>query len=1382
MRSKFFIINILLSVLLLAGNAFSKALPPGSGIGDVPANVLILLDKSGSMSARMTSGAGVYYPESVAFDSSGNVYVGQYSSQGIKKFEYATGAVDSTFASSGIYRSTSGTKNCDSYYPRAMKVHNGYLYVAAYYKHKVFRINLTSGKCDWNESATYVNTLDIKNNVLYSTNRNNILVRDLSTNSNISCSYSGNLKSNAKSAYSAAVDSSGSNFYIHRYRYLYRFAIGSNKCPSTSYTSRIYRSSWRYSFGMKFHPTDDSILYATSYYEHKLYKFTLNAAKKAFSSVASVGRCCRGKSAGTNVRMYYPRNIDIDSSNNVIAVADWINSSTKFFELDLTFIKEFGGSAGTRMSGAHEAIKAIVTDASLTSGVDFGFGYWSWGGSPGFKSWSGNITTGKASPCTSRACVKVRAHKAGAARINQIISSVNPGGGTNAADWAKQAKDYYLHSSLSPIDSNLTCQNSYVLVIGDGVWYNHSSAKNTVTTLLNSHKIKTFTVAYGGGISSSGINNFRAMAIAGGTKDVIIANTTASLKSQLKAAISQIIAAKLSFTAPAITATIEKGGSLYQAQFDYVQNKEWQGTLTRTAISSSGVVDTTDVGNWSAAQNLPTPSKRKIWSEIPGTDYTTDYNNFTATNWSDINTLFQLTNNEVPGYHSENTSYEINGVTYYNPSNTTRCKAASGVEDETDDDVKGLINFIRGADYFDYDADCNLTETRPNPLGDIYHSELIVIGPPSAETAFVSSDQEAYWRSIKGYDAWAASKSTREEVIYVGSNDGMLHAFRASDGAEKWAFVPPLIAPTIPLMVNTNLNRSGAGGSNATFGVDGSPVVHDMYFQSPLDSKLDWHTIIFIPYGRGGAGFSVLDITHPDKPVHLYSLLNDTTLHQVHVMDHQGNLKGPYDYIANSYGLNSFVEAVQVTDNAQMSQGSTNCDDTGNNQCYKSKTWTFPVRGVNKADLTVLKDGSEYAHFQVAPNASGDTVITFSHDITYYGGDPCANVTGECLLSSTELGVTIKPTSAVMGVTTQPEYDYSNLGETWSAPRIFRLPNLGPGDTNIEDDIYVAVMGGGYGTQFQGVGNALFVINLEDITYPGRVHKIIDIEDLPASSSDIINSTPGTPVVITPDTARGVNFRGALVYINDFEGKITKFNLTNMSDDGAGNAIALYDNTTLFWAGSNKTNGRYMYHSMDATIGQTTNSLWLYAGTGDYERIVDSSSGTQNLLLGIKDPHYPLYREVSTPTTADDLTDCKNTTNDQTGANCPQNADRGWYVTLDYSKKVTAEPTVSSGLVYFPIYKPSSSVNKCSLGDAFICAADDECGTNLSSRIGKNTGAQSNEKCKYVGQGVLSRIVMFAGQLFANIAGQSTSGKDLVTMKAAAGEVTTYRSSWRQNY
>ena len=136
-----------------------------------------------------------------------------------------------------------------------------------------------------------------------------------------------------------------------------------------------------------------------------------------------------------------------------------------------------------------------------------------------------------------------------------------------------------------------------------------------------------------------------------------------------------------------------------------------------------------------------------------------------------------------------------------------------------------------------------------------------------------------------------------------------------------------------------------------------------------------------------------------------------------------------------------------------------------------------------------------------------------------------------------------------------------------------------------------------------------------------------------------------------------------------------------------------------------------------------------------------------------------------------------------------------WRTLKDF-RKVTAEPTVSRGLVYFPIYKPSSSVDACSLGDAMICGLDDECGTNVSSQLGKNVGSQKSYACKYVGQGVLSKIIVFAGKIFANIAGQTNcdaitdakkkkecqATKDLVQIDAAVGDISTYRSSWRHNY
>ena len=44
-----------------------------------------------------------------------------------------------------------------------------------------------------------------------------------------------------------------------------------------------------------------------------------------------------------------------------------------FILLDFTFIKNFGGAPTTRMQAAQAAIKSLVTDSSLTAGVNFGF-------------------------------------------------------------------------------------------------------------------------------------------------------------------------------------------------------------------------------------------------------------------------------------------------------------------------------------------------------------------------------------------------------------------------------------------------------------------------------------------------------------------------------------------------------------------------------------------------------------------------------------------------------------------------------------------------------------------------------------------------------------------------------------------------------------------------------------------------------------------------------------------------------------------------------------------------------------------------------------------------------------------------------------------------
>ena len=181
-----------------------------------------------------------------------------------------------------------------------------------------------------------------------------------------------------------------------------------------------------------------------------------------------------------------------------------------------------------------------------------------------------------------------------------------------------------------------------------------------------------------------------------------------------------------------------------------------------------------------------------------------------------------------------------------------------------------------------------------------------------------------------------------------------------------------------------------------------------------------------------------------------------------------------------------------------------------------------------------------------------------------FGAEKIFNASESDLSVEATNSITLQ-TSCEGSGTTRPEYDYSQLGETWSTPRIFRIPKAA-GDTSIDNDTYVAVMGGGMGNTFICSGSNVFLVNLEDVDNPGSIFgaeanngpiNIIDTDPAGVNpgmdthiatpnGSDIANALPASPVVITPDLARGIPWRGAMVYLNDLEGKITKINLTNM--------------------------------------------------------------------------------------------------------------------------------------------------------------------------------------------------------------------------------------------
>ena len=173
----------------------------------------------------------------------------------------------------------------------------------------------------------------------------------------------------------------------------------------------------------------------------------------------------------------------------------------------------------------------------------------------------------------------------------------------------------------------------------------------------------------------------------------------------------------------------------------------------------------------------------------------------------------------------ERLGYKIKN--YY--TNDSFCGGNDGTLEERD----GLLAFLSGQDFFDYNGNCDRNEVRNSVLGDIYHSQLIEVGAPDGNVIFTDNNQEAYFRTINNYQAFKTTFDDRRNVLYAGSNSGLLHAFNAETGEEEWAFLPPLLIGKLPTIINDNLDRTvdngTRGGSNAIFGVDGSPVVCMMY-------------------------------------------------------------------------------------------------------------------------------------------------------------------------------------------------------------------------------------------------------------------------------------------------------------------------------------------------------------------------------------------------------------------------------------------------------------------------------------------------------------------------------------------------------------------------
>ncbi len=157
-----------------------------------------------------------------------------------------------------------------------------------------------------------------------------------------------------------------------------------------------------------------------------------------------------------------------------------------------------------------------------------------------------------------------------------------------------------------------------------------------------------------------------------------------------------------------------------------------------------------------------------------------------------------------------------------------------------------LVHYLRGDQSSEIDAGGHY-RNRGVVLGDIVNSDPLYVGREDYGYAVLPGAEGASYTSFAGTD--------RREMIYVGANDGFLHAFDASNsirgGQEIFAYLPNVLIST-PL-----LTLSEPGYVHKYF-VDGSAKSGDAYFNGA------WHTVLVGTLGAGGKGLFALDITDPD--------------------------------------------------------------------------------------------------------------------------------------------------------------------------------------------------------------------------------------------------------------------------------------------------------------------------------------------------------------------------------------------------------------------------------------------------------------------------------------------------------------------------------------
>jgi len=311
--------------------------------------------------------------------------------------------------------------------------------------------------------------------------------------------------------------------------------------------------------------------------------------------------------------------------------------------------------------------------------------------------------------------------------------------------------------------------------------------------------------------------------------------------------------------------------AILDLQNDYVITMEWSGSnvmVTRYSdIFGNGdslvqvdyvpieeLVPIWDAGNWLWRNHNP-PTNREIWTSIGG-----------------VKTDFSVANGAQ-----------------------LRPRLGIGLSQASADSI---IQYVRGVDFFNANKRVRTVSGMVWKLGDIINSGATLISQPIERYDFIYGDM-SYARY---YDQYRG----RRQVIYVGANDGMLHAFnggialRSSNdalrpleldpagydlGEELWAFAPYNLLPHLKWLMDPEYCH--------VYYVDLKPYITDAQIFADDPVHVDgWGTILIGGMRLGGtaipndletcrSAYFALDITDPLNPQPLWEFTDSTLQYTV---------------------------------------------------------------------------------------------------------------------------------------------------------------------------------------------------------------------------------------------------------------------------------------------------------------------------------------------------------------------------------------------------------------------------------------------------------------------------------------------------------------------